>query len=602
MATNKKITELTELEEADLADDDVLPIVDISAGETFKVRKSTLASALSGVATIAATTPVAVDQATGAVTVSLVGTVPLANGGTGATTPTGARNNLGLGTISTQPASNVSITGGTITGITDLAVADGGTGASDAATARTNLGLGTISTQAANSVDIDGGAIDGTTIGGSSAAAGTFTTFTSTGIDDNASSTAITIDSSGNVGIGTAPAGGVQLDVRGTGLLQLVNTDTVQLLASSGGSTLKNVSNNPLLFGTNNTERMRIDSSGNVGIGTSSPATFTNGLAVAGSGSDGDVAVINNTAGAWSFKKVRSDNSNAMGIYDPTGFGAMALYTAGAERMRIDSSGNVGIGTTSVSSATKLEVYENSAAAHVGIRANNAAADGYATLWLSNAGDNTGILRGGASAATYANQLAMLTGSAIPITFSPNNTEAMRITSTGQLLINTTSDALTAELQVHFNGSATQGITIKNTVNSSSGAAVRFVDYTGAYSGGGIYFSSSNTITYATTSDYRLKENVVATTGAVDKVKQLNPVNFNFIGASESVDGFLAHELQAVVPNSVIGEKDAVTTSGENKYQVADYAKLVPLLTAALKEAVEKIETLEARVASLEAN
>ena len=94
MATNKKITELTELGEADLADDDVLPIVDISAGQTFKVRKSTLASALAGVASIAATTPVAVDQATGAVTVSL-DTVPIASGGTGATTAAGARTNLG---------------------------------------------------------------------------------------------------------------------------------------------------------------------------------------------------------------------------------------------------------------------------------------------------------------------------------------------------------------------------------------------------------------------------------------------------------------------------------------------------------------------------
>ena len=94
MATNKKITELTELVEADLADDDVLPIVDISAGQTFKVRKSTLASALAGVASLSATTPVAVDQSTGAVTVS-IGTVPINKGGTGATTASAARTALG---------------------------------------------------------------------------------------------------------------------------------------------------------------------------------------------------------------------------------------------------------------------------------------------------------------------------------------------------------------------------------------------------------------------------------------------------------------------------------------------------------------------------
>ena len=95
MATNKRITELTELSEADLADDDVLAIVDVSAQETFKVRKSTLASALSGVASVAATSPIVRDQATGAITLSLA-TVPIASGGTGATSASAARTALGV--------------------------------------------------------------------------------------------------------------------------------------------------------------------------------------------------------------------------------------------------------------------------------------------------------------------------------------------------------------------------------------------------------------------------------------------------------------------------------------------------------------------------
>lgn len=90
--------------------------------------------------------------------------LPVASGGTGATTAANARTNLGLGTIATQAANNVAITGGDISGITDLAVADGGTGASTAANARTNLGLGTIATQAANNVSITGGSISGVSV------------------------------------------------------------------------------------------------------------------------------------------------------------------------------------------------------------------------------------------------------------------------------------------------------------------------------------------------------------------------------------------------------------------------------------------------------
>ena len=104
-----------------------------------------------------------VDVVTHLTSLTLASALPVLSGGTGSNTASGARTNLGLGTIATQNSNAVTITGGSITGITDLAVADGGTGASSAGDARTNLGLGTIATQNSNAVTITGGSITGIT-------------------------------------------------------------------------------------------------------------------------------------------------------------------------------------------------------------------------------------------------------------------------------------------------------------------------------------------------------------------------------------------------------------------------------------------------------
>jgi len=112
--------------------------------------------------------------------------------------------------------------------------------------------------------------------------------------------------------------------------------------------------------------------------------------------------------------------------------------------------------------------------------------------------------------------------------------------------------------------------------------------------------SAAGITSYVTTSDYRLKENIVPLGGAIDRVKTLSPCRYNFISApSATVDGFLAHEVHNVVPEAVVGAKDAVDLSNNPVYQGIDPSKLVPLLTAALKEAVARIEQLEADVASL---
>jgi hypothetical protein len=117
---------------------------------------------------------------------------------------------------------------------------------------------------------------------------------------------------------------------------------------------------------------------------------------------------------------------------------------------------------------------------------------------------------------------------------------------------------------------------------------------------GTISITGATTVTYSSGSDYRLKENIVPLADGIERLMQLKPSRFNFITEpDETVDGFLAHEAQEIVPMAVVGEKDAVDEEGNPSYQMIDQAKMVPLLTAALQEAVRKIETLEARVTQL---
>jgi hypothetical protein len=106
--------------------------------------------------------------------------------------------------------------------------------------------------------------------------------------------------------------------------------------------------------------------------------------------------------------------------------------------------------------------------------------------------------------------------------------------------------------------------------------------------------TNGSATTYATSSDYRLKENVVDIPNATERLKQLSPKRFNFIAdANTTVDGFLAHEVQSIVPEAITGTKDEVDADGNPVYQGIDQSKLVPLLVATIKE-------LEARITALE--
>jgi hypothetical protein len=133
-----------------------------------------------------------------------------------------------------------------------------------------------------------------------------------------------------------------------------------------------------------------------------------------------------------------------------------------------------------------------------------------------------------------------------------------------------------------------------NRNSALTGVAIQFQQTVSGDTGIGSISMTNSATAYNTSSDYRLKENVVDMTGSVDRVKQLKPKRFNFtVDPGITVDGFLAHEAQSIVPESVTGSKDEVDENGKEVYQGIDQAKLVPLLVGAIKELTARIEALE---------
>ena len=175
----------------------------------------------------------------------------------------------------------------------------------------------------------------------------------------------------------------------------------------------------------------------------------------------------------------------------------------------------------------------------------------------------------------------------------------MRITSAGELLIGATSRLSASKVWVEGPlQSASNGIGIRTT---EAGTSYLMTFYNSSASLIGSITTDGSATAFNTSSDYRLKENIAPLTEAADRLSQLQVRRFNFISNPDyTVDGFIAHEVQAVVPECVTGEKDAVDADGNPIYQGIDQSKLVPLLTAALQEAVAEIKALKARVAALE--
>lgn len=281
--------------------------------------------------------------------------------------------------------------------------------------------------------------------------------------------------------------------------------------------------------------------------------------------------------GSASAPSITNDGDTNTGIFFPAA-DTIAFAEGGAEAMRIDSSGNVGIGTTSFLSGAKFQV--------------KTATD--KNLFIGS--NSVGYLNDAGSSWVQTD----VKGSTITFGTGQFAVEAARIDSSGNLLVGVTADP---------SNSGSNGVSFSkfstnyefHSRSGTSGLAYVAVFYNNNGTVGNINTNGSTT-SYATTSDYRLKENIAPMTGALATVAQLNPVTYNWKSDGSAGQGFIAHELQAVVPDCVSGEKDAVDADGNPQYQGVDTSFLVATLTAAIKEQQTIIKSLQARIEALENN
>ena len=404
---------------------------------------------------------------------------------------------------------------------------------------------------------------------------------------------------------------------------------------------------------TGGTQAITVDSSQRVGIGTTSPAAAAHIEGAAPyirtkqTSAPTDEKTWDFNAGTDGILRFRNTNdaassSNNWLEVERSGVetGSIRFLTgAGAEKVRINSTG-VGIGTTP---ATLFHIYSDQGGSGGRIKFDCNVSSGYDTK--IEATDNGLEL----SAESNSRSIVFNTGS--------SGTERARVDGGGRFLLGTTNiNPVSGNVQglaVRVEGNTIQNVTSSNVYNTfrrnTNGSTHRF--YMNSATHVGSISVTSTATAFNTSSDYRLKENIVDLDGAITRVKQLAPKRFNFIvDADTVVDGFIAHEAQTVVPEAVTGTRDetenvgtlaewdgtvletnvpepaadeltweeTVTDEDGNEtvetrtrtwtqtgsqpvHQGIDQSKLVPLLTAALQEAIAKIETLETKVAALEA-
>ena len=471
------------------------------------------------------------------------------------------------------------------------------------------------------------------TVEDTSGAAQALTFWTTTNTSGQSLTERLRISHDGNVGIGTSsPGGNLTVTDASTYTVDIkANGSDGALITTLGGSA-------SLALGTDGAEKMRITAGGNVGIGQSSPgfplAVYANVSSTSGYvfGIDNEVNFTQANATVQSsylaYPRRTDTNTTATVQNFRSDFGQLSATEAAVGRITTacgfsHESGlpkaltNVGfqsalnnetlVGSTSVKSFNfrATGTAPNFFAGDVGIGFDSP----LGKLHVRAADECNFVVREESTRLVLSAETnsgrdnnRQMDLEADGFKFVDSGTERMFINSSGSIALHGNGDPGGTPVGVSIQNSTTAG-TIQNNTTAASGVEYQTFRASGTQIGSITRNGTSNTA-YNTSSDYRLKENVVGIVDGIERLKLLNPRRFSWIldqQAEPTQDGFIAHEVQGVIPEAVTGTKDATDSDGRIKPQGIDQSKLVPLLTAALQEAIAKIETLDAKVAALEA-
>ena len=413
--------------------------------------------------------------------------------------------------------------------------------------------------------------------------------------DGNSLSERLRITSVGLVGINTNSPSSAWLDIATTvGIYDHIRLRRI----SSDSNVASNWSLKPyggdLYFREGgSTDKIVFTDSGRVGVNESSPDHMFH---IKGTSDDNNpiLAVESDSwvSGRSAALRLAYTAGNAREIRGHYENGLQFILNNG-EAMRIATDGKVGINQTDPTA--QFQVGHPNSTTGV-LRAD----PGYVSIdaGYANGGSTGGVVGSASNAALiFAGDAdtGLYHSASDTLNFTTGGIERMRIDNSGHTFFSGMS-SLTAS-------GSNKGINMENSTNngrmnihanSSAGNALGISFYNSGNNVGTVYYNTSGT-SYNTTSDYRLKENATTISDGITRLKSLKPYRFNFkVDPDKTVDGFFAHEVAPIIPEAVTGEKDA------EDMQQLDYAKLTPLLTAALQEAVTEIETLKAKVAALE--